>query len=217
MVVELSSDSSSSSEFSFVEFEAIREEVRIRALYRTSLDYIEPAIPPRAPRQVTTFDPNMTEAQSTSNQGLGPFANSPEEVRGRRKPMRLCPFMGQYFNGTLAAYAEFKRVFSVPPDVEVRLLQNTNPKNLPHRQGELIFPLMAITEGGSQVPLYQFVRRVLRTFTLTSSQLTVKLLPNYHQHYRAEEAVQPNLRARRALRGVFAGDQPRVWATLFVV
>ncbi|KAI8535273.1 hypothetical protein RHMOL_Rhmol10G0160900 [Rhododendron molle] len=132
MVVDLSSDSSSSSESSFAKFEAIHEEIRIRALYRTPLDYIELAIPFRAPRQVTTFDTNMTEAPSTSNLGQGPFANSPEEVRGRKRPMRSCPFLGQYFNGTPTAYAEFKRVFSIPLDIEVRLLQDTDPKNLPY-------------------------------------------------------------------------------------
>ncbi|KAI8550602.1 hypothetical protein RHMOL_Rhmol06G0120100 [Rhododendron molle] len=59
----------------------------------------------------------MTEAPSTSEQGPEPFANSPEEVwgvpeevRGQKRPMRPCPFLGQYFNGTPTAYAEFKRV-----------------------------------------------------------------------------------------------------------
>ncbi|KAI8535328.1 hypothetical protein RHMOL_Rhmol10G0165600 [Rhododendron molle] len=87
--------------------------------------------------------------------------------------MRPCPFLGQYFNGTPAAYAEFKRVFNISPNVEVRLLLNRDPKNLPLRQGELIFPLMAITEGGIRFPLHQFVRQVLRTLNLNTSQLTM--------------------------------------------
>ncbi|KAI8555241.1 hypothetical protein RHMOL_Rhmol05G0159300 [Rhododendron molle] len=174
MVVELSSDSSSSSASSPVEIPVdILEVLRIRAFYETPLDFIEPLNLLRATRQVTTFDPAMTEASSTSNQGSGPFANSPEEIRGRKRPMRPCPFLGQYFNGTLVAYAEFKRVFSIPLNVEVRLLPNRDPKDLPLRQGELIFPLMVIIEGGIRFPLHQFVQRVLQTLNLTSYQLTV--------------------------------------------
>ncbi|KAI8549133.1 hypothetical protein RHMOL_Rhmol06G0002800 [Rhododendron molle] len=170
MVIDLSSDSSSSSDSSTLE--GFFQQAWNRRLYRIPIDVIEPADPDRDLREVTSFDPDMTEPE-TSNLAPGPYAGAPEEVRGRRRPMRPCPFLGQYFSGTPAAYAEFKRVFSIPPDVEVRLLRDTDPLNLPYTQGELIFPLMAITEGGVRFLLHQFVRRVLRAVTLTSSQLTV--------------------------------------------
>ncbi|KAI8524780.1 hypothetical protein RHMOL_Rhmol13G0175800 [Rhododendron molle] len=131
MVVELSSDSCSSSTSYPVEIpEDILEVLRIWAFYRTPLDFIEPLDPLRATRQVTTFDPTMKEALSTSNQGPGPFANSPKEVRGQKRPMRPCPFLGQYFNDTPMAYAEFKRVFNIPPNVEVWLQPNRDPRTI---------------------------------------------------------------------------------------
>ncbi|KAI8560043.1 hypothetical protein RHMOL_Rhmol04G0224200 [Rhododendron molle] len=72
------------------------------------------------------------ETPSTSGQGPGPFANSPEEVRGRKSPIRPCSYRNKYFTGAPTAYVEFKRLYSIPPDVEVRLLPDTDPKKLPH-------------------------------------------------------------------------------------
>jgi hypothetical protein len=174
MVVELSSDSSSSSSSSPSEIlEEIIRDLWSRRLYRIPIDRIEPADPSAYPREITSFDPQFMEETSTSDHGPGPFADAPEDVEGRRRPMRPCPFIPQYLDGTPAKYAEFKRVFSIPPDVQVRLIPDAVPKKLPHRPGELIVPLMAITEGGLRFPLHQFVRRVLRTLSLTTSQLTV--------------------------------------------
>lgn len=140
MVVEVSSDSSSSSASSPVIPEEIREALQIRAFYRTPVNYIEPFDPSRAPRPITTFDPREMEAFSTSNQGLGPFANAPEEVRGHRRPVRPCPYQNQYFSGAPGAYGEFKRVYSIPPDVEVRLLLNTNPLRTSAPTGRVNLP-----------------------------------------------------------------------------
>lgn len=115
MVIELSSDSSSNSGSSPVEIpEYILKALRIKAFYRTPADHIEPLEPSRAPRAVTTFDPQEMEGPSTSNQGPGPFVNAPEEIWGHRRPMRPCPYQNHYFNGTSTAYAEFKRVYSIP-------------------------------------------------------------------------------------------------------
>lgn len=171
MVIESSSDSSSSFDDSLVE--AIFQEFWNERLYRVPTDYIEPVDPNRAPREITSLDPREMDGPNTSEHGPGPFANSPEEVRGRRRPMRPCSYRNKYFIGDPAAYAEFKRVYSIPPNVEVWLLPDSDPKKLPHRPKELIFSLMAVTEGGIRFPLHQFVRRVLRTLSLTSSQLTV--------------------------------------------
>lgn len=71
MVVEVSSDSSSSSASSLVIDEQISKALRIRALYRTPVDYVEPLDPLRAPGLVTAFNPREMEAPSTSNQGPG--------------------------------------------------------------------------------------------------------------------------------------------------
>ncbi|KAI8563841.1 hypothetical protein RHMOL_Rhmol03G0140600 [Rhododendron molle] len=62
MVVELSSDSSSSLASSLIEIpKDILEAVRIRAFYQTPIDHIEPVDPSSAPREVTSFDPQEIE------------------------------------------------------------------------------------------------------------------------------------------------------------
>lgn len=169
MVIDISSNSSTSSVSFPIADELIREALRIQVISRTLIDYKEPFDSSSTLRLATAFDPLEMETSSTSDHGPGPFVNSPEEVQRRRMTVRSCPYQNQFFSGALVAYEEFTRIHSIPPDVQVWLLPITDPHQLLHRPGELIFPLMAIIEGGIRLPLHHFVRRMLQKLTLTSS------------------------------------------------
>lgn len=108
-------------------------------------------------------------ADLASSSGQDVDAEAPEKVR-RGKVKRPCTFL-HFFNGEAGSYEKFAAAYSIPPDVRVRR-EASRPNDIQYREGELTFPLMAITKGRVRFPLHPFVRHVLWELTLTSSQLS---------------------------------------------
>lgn len=170
MVIEISSDNSSSSSDSNTDrdLDELLKRLNIRVTGDKPLDLIEPFNPATDP----PFDPRFTfEGMETEERPIaGQTGNAPE--RNTATPRnRPCKFL-HYFSGEPGEYWNFTQKYQIPEDVSVRLGPQSHG-DVRYQEGHLTFPLMAIIEGGVRFPLDPFVRRFLRTLTLSSNQISV--------------------------------------------